>query len=73
LNQNKHPKQTYHFSGTILTEVQYFWNDKKQGEKSKQQVRLIPCGNFMAHLLKKTPVIDDGIDKDGNEVELNYL
>ena len=27
--------QTYHVSGTILTKSQYFWNNKKQGEKSK--------------------------------------
>ena len=27
--------QTYHVSGTILTKSQYFWNDKKQVEKSK--------------------------------------
>jgi hypothetical protein len=27
--------QTYHVSGTILTKSQYFWNDKKQIEKSK--------------------------------------
>jgi hypothetical protein len=27
--------QTYHVSGTILTESQYFWNDKKQGENQR--------------------------------------
>ena len=27
--------QTYYVSGTILTKSQYFWNNKKQGEKSK--------------------------------------
>ena len=32
----KMPTQIYHVSGTILTKTQYFWTNKKQGEKSKK-------------------------------------